>query len=201
MYMMSISSLEKSLKQYVADISVILYKAKKTGKSILFEGAQGTSLDVDHGIYPHTTSSNTIAGNIASGSGVSFTKIDKIIGAAKAYVTRVGISPFPSEIDDENAKYIRDKGDEYGTTTGRPRRVGWLDLVQLRQAVRVHGLTDIALIKLDVLNGVKTLPVCTAYEVKGKTIKEMPASLSEYRNAKPIYENLPGWDDFTIELK
>lgn len=191
--------LGEKLKRYVADISVILYEAKKAGKSILFEGAQGTSLDVDHGIYPHTTSSNTIAGNIASGSGVSFTKIDKIVGAAKAYVTRVGISPFPSEIDDENAKFIRDKGDEYGTTTGRPRRVGWLDLVQLRQAVRVHGLTDIALIKLDVLNGVKTLPVCTAYEVNGKVIKEMPASLSEYRNAKPIYKNLPGWDDFTID--
>jgi len=192
-------NLGQQLKKYVADTSVILYNAKKSGKSILFEGAQGTSLDVDHGIYPHTTSSNTIAGNIASGSGVSFTKIDKIIGAAKAYVTRVGISPFPSEIDDENATFIRDKGDEYGTTTGRPRRVGWLDLVQLRQAVRVHGLTDIALIKLDVLNGVKSLPVCTAYEVDGKTIKEMPASLTEYRNAKPIYETLTGWGDFTID--
>ncbi len=189
----------KQLKKYIADTSVILYNAKKAGKSILFEGAQGISLDVDHGIYPHTTSSNTAAGNIASGCGVSFTKIDKIIGAAKAYVTRVGISPFPSEIEGENAKVLRDKGDEYGTTTGRPRRVGWLDLVQLRQAVRVNGLTDIALIKLDVLNNFKELPVCIAYDINGKTIKEMPASLGDYRNAKPIYKILPGWNNFNIE--
>jgi len=173
---------------------VLLYNAKKSGKSILFEGAQGTSLDVDHGIYPHTTSSNTIAGNIATGSGITCTKIDRIFGVAKAYVTRVGISPFPSEIDDEHAKHIRDVGNEYGTTTGRPRRVGWLDLVQLRQAVRLHGLTDIALIKLDVLNGIKELPVCTAYKIKGKSIKEMPASLTEYRQSEPVYTTLPGWE-------
>ncbi len=181
------------LKKYIADTAVILYEAKKSGKSILFEGAQGTSLDVDHGIYPHTTSSNTIAGGIASGSGLSFTKIDKIIGVAKAYVTRVGISPFPTEIDDNFAKLIRDKGDEYGTTTGRPRRVGWLDLVQLRQTVRVHGLTEIALIKLDVLNGIAELPVCTAYNINGKKINEIPASLTEYRSATPVYNTLPGW--------
>ncbi len=189
----------KQLKKYIADISVILYKATKAGKSILFEGAQGISLDVDHGIYPHTTSSNTAAGNIAAGCGVSFTKIDRIIGAAKAYVTRVGISPFPSEIEGEDAKSLRDKGNEYGTTTGRPRRVGWLDLVQLRQAVRVNGLTDIALIKLDVLNNFKELPVCVAYDINGKTITEMPASLSDYRKAKPIYKTLPGWNNFNVE--
>jgi len=189
----------KQLKKYIADISTILYNAKKAGKSILFEGAQGVSLDVDHGIYPHTTSSNTAAGNMAAGCGVSFTKIDKIVGAAKAYVTRVGISPFPSEIEGEEAKSLRDKGNEYGTTTGRPRRVGWLDLVQLRQAVRVNGLTDIALIKLDVLNGFKELPVCVAYDVNGKTITEMPASLNDYRNAKPIYKTLSGWDEFNVE--
>ena len=136
---------------------------------------------------------------MAAGCGVSFTKIDKIIGAAKAYVTRVGISPFPSEIEGKEAKSLRDKGNEYGTTTGRPRRVGWLDLVQLRQAVRINGLTDIALIKLDVLNGFKEIPVCVAYNVNGKTITEMPASLSDYRNAKPIYKTLSGWDDFTIK--
>ncbi|MEE8340496.1 MAG: adenylosuccinate synthase, partial [Candidatus Neomarinimicrobiota bacterium] len=189
----------EQLKKYIADISVILYQAKKAGKSILFEGAQGISLDVDHGIYPHTTSSNTAAGNIAAGCGVSFTKIDKITGAAKAYVTRVGISPFPSEIEGKDAKILREKGNEFGTTTGRPRRVGWLDLVQLRQAVRVNGLTDIALIKLDVLNNFKELPVCVAYEVNGKTVSEMPASLSDYRNAKPIYKTLPGWGDFNID--
>ena len=189
----------EQLKKYISDTSVILYNAKKTGKSILFEGAQGISLDVDHGIYPHTTSSNTAAGNIAAGCGVSFTKIDKITGVAKAYVTRVGISPFPSEIEGGNANVLREKGNEYGTTTGRPRRVGWLDLVQLRQAVRVNGLTDIALIKLDVLNNFKELPVCMAYEVNGKTITEMPASLNDYRNAKPIYKTLPGWNNFNIE--
>jgi adenylosuccinate synthase len=189
----------KQLKKYIADTSAILYNAKWVGKSSLFEGAQGVSLDVDHGIYPHTTSSNTAAGNVAAGCGVSFTKIDKIIGAAKAYVTRVGISPFPSEIEGDSSKTLRDKGNEYGTTTGRPRRVGWLDLVQLRQAVRVNGLTDIALIKLDVLNGFKELPVCIAYNVNGKTITEMPASLSDYRNAKPIYKTLLGWNDFNIE--
>jgi len=189
----------KQLEKYISDISSILYNAKKAGKSILFEGAQGVSLDVDHGIYPHTTSSNTAAGNMAVGCGVSFTKIDRIIGAAKAYVTRVGISPFPSEIEGNSAKALRDKGNEYGTTTGRPRRVGWLDLVQLRQAVRINGLTDIALIKLDVLNGFKELPVCLAYDVNGKTITEMPASLGDYRNAKPIYKILPGWSDFTIK--
>ena len=188
----------KRLKNYIADISAILYNAKRAGKSILFEGAQGISLDVDHGIYPHTTSSNTAAGNMAAGCGVSFTKIDKIIGAAKAYVTRVGISPFPTEIEGKSAKALRDKGNEYGTTTGRPRRVGWLDLVQLRQAVRVNGLTDIALIKLDVLNDFKELPVCIAYDANGKTITEMPASLNDYRNAKPVYKILPGWNDFNI---
>ncbi|MFC1784246.1 adenylosuccinate synthase [Candidatus Neomarinimicrobiota bacterium] len=187
------------LKKYIADISALLFNAKMAGKSILFEGAQGISLDVDHGIYPHTTSSNTAAGNIAAGCGVSFTKIDRIIGAAKAYVTRVGISPFPSEIKGKSAKSLRDKGNEYGTTTGRPRRVGWLDLVQLRQAVRVNGLTDIALIKIDVLNNFKELPVCISYDVNGKTHTEMPASLSDYRNAKPIYKILPGWNDFTIK--
>ena len=191
--------LGKHLEKYVADISVILYEANKTGKSILFEGAQGTSLDVDHGIYPHTTSSNTIAGAIASGCGVTFTDIDNVFGVAKAYVTRVGISPFPSEIQGDDAKSLRDKGDEYGTTTGRPRRVGWLDLVQLRQSVRLHGLTDIALIKLDILSGFKELAVCTAYEVNGTTIKEMPASLSAYRKAKPIYKTLPGWKDFKVD--
>ena len=190
--------LGERLKKYIADTSVILYDAKKSGKSILFEGAQGTSLDVDHGIYPHTTSSNTIAGSIASGCGVTFDKIDRIIGAAKAYVTRVGISPFPSEIEGVDAQSLRDKGDEYGTTTGRPRRVGWLDLVQLRQAVRLHGLTDIALIKLDVLNNFKELPVCVAYEIDGKTVNEIPASLSAYRKAKPIYKILPSWEDFSI---
>jgi adenylosuccinate synthase len=185
----------KRLAPYINDTSVVLYKAHKLGKSILFEGAQGISLDVDHGVYPFTTSSNTAAGHISTGTGVSFRDINRIIGVTKAYLSRVGESPLPSEIHGDDAKNLRDKGGEYGTTTGRPRRVGWLDLVQVRQAVRVNGLTEIALTKLDILNGFDALPVCVAYDVGGKHITEMPASLTEYRNAKPIYETQPGWGD------
>jgi adenylosuccinate synthase len=183
------------LSKYIKDVSKILYDAHINNKSILFEGAQGISLDVDHGIYPHTTSSNTAAGHIAAGSGVSFRKIDRIIGIAKAYVTRVGISPFPTEVDGPTADELRSKGNEFGTTTGRPRRIGWLDLVQLRQAVRVNGLSDIALTKLDVLCGQGNLPICTKYQVGEKFITEMPASLEAYRQAKPVYENLEGWGE------
>lgn len=184
----------EQLNPYIKDISVLLNNAYKNGEKILFEGAQGMSLDVDHGIFPHTTSSNTIAGNISNGSGVTFRKIDRILGITKAYVSRVGQSPFPTELNDDEADGLRTKGGEFGTTTGRPRRVGWLDLVQLRQAVRVNGLTEIALTKLDVLTGFKQLSVCVAYEAEGKTIHEMPADLAIYRKAAPIYEALPGWD-------
>ena len=185
----------EKLKTYICDTSVELYKAHKAGKTILFEGAQGISLDVDHGVYPFTTSSNTAAGHISTGTGVSFRDIDRIIGVVKAYLSRVGESPLPSEIHGDEANSLREKGGEYGTTTGRPRRVGWLDLVQVRQAVRVNGLTEIALTKLDVLNGFNKLPVCVAYDVDGDQIKEMPASLTHYRKAQPIYEILPGWGD------
>ena len=185
----------KKLAPYICDTSVELYNAHKAGKSILFEGAQGISLDVDHGVYPFTTSSNTAAGHISTGTGVSFRDIDRIIGVAKAYLSRVGESPLPSEIHGSDAESLREKGVEYGTTTGRPRRVGWLDLVQVRQAVRVNGLTEIALTKLDVLEGFKELPVCVAYDVDGEQITEMPASLTYYRKAVPVYETLSGWGD------
>ena len=185
----------QKLISYIHDTSVELYNAHKAGKSILFEGAQGISLDVDHGVYPYTTSSNTAAGHISTGTGVSFRDIKRIIGVTKAYLSRVGESPLPSEMHGKEAKILRDKGGEYGTTTGRPRRVGWIDLVQVRQAVRVNGLTEIALTKLDILNGFDKLPVCIAYDVNGKRITEMPASLTEYRNAKPVYETLAGWGD------
>lgn len=185
----------QKLKHYIKDTSVELYNAHTSGKSILFEGAQGISLDVDHGIYPYTTSSNTAAGHISTGTGVSFRSINRIIGVVKAYLSRVGESPLPSEIHGDKADLLREKGGEYGTTTGRPRRVGWLDLVQVRQAVRVNGLTEIALTKLDVLNGFKELPVCTSYHIGSEKIYEMPASLHQYRNAKPIYEILEGWGD------
>ena len=190
----------EKLKTYIYDTSVELYKAHKAGKTILFEGAQGISLDVDHGVYPFTTSSNTAAGHISTGTGVSFRDIDRIIGVVKAYLSRVGESPLPSEIHGDEANSLREKGGEYGTTTGRPRRVGWLDLVQVRQAVRVNGLTEIALTKLDVLNGFNKLPVCVAYDVDGDQIKEMPASLTHYRKAQPIYEILPGWGDLSENI-
>ena len=177
-----------------------VYDAYKNGKSILFEGAQGISLDVDHGVYPYTTSSNTAAGHISTGTGVSFHQMDRIIGVVKAYLSRVGESPLPSEIHGPEAESLREKGGEYGTTTGRPRRVGWLDLVQVRQAVRVNGLTEIALTKLDVLDGFKELPVCVAYNVKGKHIKEMPASLTQYREAVPVYKVLPGWESIPSKV-
>jgi len=185
----------ENLSPYICDTSVELYKAHKLGKSILFEGAQGISLDVDHGVYPYTTSSNTAAGHVSTGTGVSFREIKKIIGVVKAYLSRVGESPLPTELHGDDAHTLREKGSEYGTTTGRPRRVGWLDLVQVRQAVRVNGLTEIALTKLDILNGFKKLPICIEYDINGKRIKEMPASLSQFRYAKPIYKTLPGWEE------
>ena len=183
----------KILEPYITDVSVELYKAHMQGKRILFEGAQGISLDVDHGIYPFTTSSNTAAGHISIGSGVTFHKVDRIIGVTKAYLSRVGESPLPSEVEDSDADLIREKGGEYGTTTGRPRRIGWLDLVQVRQAVRVSGLTEIALSKLDVLYNIPEIPICTSYKINDTETKEMPASLTHYRNAKPVYKKLVGW--------
>ena len=188
------------LKPYITDTSVELYNAHKNNKSILFEGAQGISLDVDHGIYPYTTSSNTAAGHISTGTGVSFRDIGRIIGVVKAYLSRVGESPLPSEMHGSEAEALREKGGEYGTTTGRPRRVGWLDLVQVRQAVRVNGLTEIALTKLDVLSGFESIKVCVSYDVNGENILEMPASLSQYRLAKPVYESLPGWDSLPDKI-
>ena len=183
----------QQLKPYICDTSVILYNAYKSREKILFEGAQGISLDVDHGVYPYTTSSNTAAGHISTGTGVSFRHINRIIGVVKAYLSRVGEGPLPSEIHEDIAAPLREKGQEYGTTTGRPRRMGWLDLVQVRQAVRVNGLTEIALTKLDILNGFEEVPVCVAYDVGGEQINEIPASLSLYRRARPVYKTLPGW--------
>ena len=196
----SYCSYGERLKPYITDTSVELYNAYKSNKSILFEGAQGISLDVDHGIYPYTTSSNTAAGHISTGTGVSFRDIGRIIGVVKAYLSRVGESPLPSEMHGNEAEALREKGGEYGTTTGRPRRVGWLDLVQVRQAVRVNGLTEIALTKLDVLSGFESIKVCVAYDVNGENILEMPASLSQYRLARPVYESLSGWDNLPDKI-
>ena len=190
----------ETLKKYLADTQVELYKAYSQEKSFLFEGAQGLSLDLDHGLYPHTTSSNTVAGQMSVGAGIGLNGIHRVIGVAKAYVSRVGISPFPTELNGAEAEYLRERGSEYGTTTGRPRRVGWLDLVQVRQAVRTNGLTEIALTKLDILSGFSDLPVCRAYNIGGKEITEMPASLSQFREARPVYESLSGWGELTPDM-
>jgi adenylosuccinate synthase len=190
----------KQLSPYIKDVSLELYHAQQNGKAILFEGAQGISLDVDHGIYPYTTSSNSIAGNIATGTGVSFRDINRIIGVTKAYISRVGIGPLPTELPVEQGDYLRKKGKEYGTTTGRPRRVGWLDLVQVRQAVRVNGLTEIALTKLDILSDNGDLSVCTSYNINDQQEQEMPASLYKFRSAEPVYQTLPGWGKLSDDM-
>ncbi len=189
----------EKIKQYITDTEVLLSDAYRANKKILLEGAQGMSLDPDHGVYPHTTSTNNTAGFVETGSGVGYNCIKKNIGVAKAYVSRVGISPFPTELLGDDGQKLRDKGNEYGTTTGRPRRVGWMDLVQLRQSVRVSGLTDIAITKLDILAGLGEIKICVAYDIDGQRVTEMPASLSKFRNAKPIYETLPGWSDMTAD--
>jgi adenylosuccinate synthase len=182
------------LRQYICDTELELFNAFKLGQKIMFEGAQGMSLDPDHGMYPHGTSSNNIAGYSEVGCGVGFNMPKRIVGITKAYVSRVGNSPFPTEIQDEIGVEIRQKGAEFGTTTGRPRRIGWLDLVQVRQAVRTSGITEIAMTKLDVLAGLKEVKLCVAYKINNKIITEMPASLSMMREAKPIYKTMPCWD-------
>ncbi len=187
------------LKKYCTDTELELYQAHQTGKKILFEGAQGMSLDPDHGMYPHTTSTNNVAGYAAVGSGLGFNTKAKIIGVVKAYTSRVGTSPFPTELTDELGEKIRTIGQEFGTTTGRARRIGWLDLVQVRQSVRTSGLTDIAITKLDILNGFSELKVCTSYLIDGQTATEMPASLGQMRKAEPIYTTLPGWPALSQE--
>ena len=182
------------LKRFITNTDLALYKASKEDKKILFEGAQGFSLDIDHGIYPHTTSTNTVAGNIHIGGGNHWNQEKKVIGVIKAYVSRVGTSPFPTELLDELGEKLREEGQEYGTTTGRPRRIGWLDLVQLRKAIRVNGITEIALTKLDILGCLKELRVCTAYDIGGKLVKETPSSLTQFREARPIYATFDCWD-------
>jgi adenylosuccinate synthase len=181
------------IKQYVANISVFLAREMKEGRQILFEGAQGTQLDVDHGTYPFVTSSNTVAGGACTGSGVGPTKITEVIGVSKAYTTRVGEGPFPTELKDEMGEKIRQLGREFGATTGRPRRCGWLDIPVLKDAIRLNGLTGIALTKMDVLNQFDTIEICTAYEYKGKRLEEVPSQLKMLQECKPVYETVPGW--------
>ena len=183
------------LRPYVADTALILNKALEAGKTVLLEGSQGTLLDVDHGTYPYVTSSNPTAGGACTGSGIGPTKIDRVIGILKAYTTRVGSGPFPTELFDEDGEALRRIGGEVGVTTGRNRRCGWFDAPIARYATRVNGLTDFFLTKLDVLTGWEKIPVCVAYEIDGKRIEEVPASQSDFHHAKPIYEYLDGWKE------
>ena len=183
------------LKPYLANTSLLLHEALQRGENVLLEGGQGTLLDVDHGTYPFVTSSNPTAGGAATGSGIGPTKITRVIGIVKAYTTRVGEGPFPTELLDENGERLRQIGGEVGTTTGRPRRCGWYDAVVARYATRVNGLTDFFLTKLDVLSGFKEIPVCVAYEIEGKRCEEMPMTQTQFHHAKPIYEMLPGWTE------
>lgn len=181
------------LKPYVTNVSVALQKAAEAGKQILFEGAQGTHLDIDHGTYPFVTSSNTAAGNACCGSGVGPKDIHGVIGIVKAYTTRVGAGPFPSELFDDIGDLIQKTGAEFGATTGRRRRCGWLDTVILNNAVRLNGLTGLAITKLDVLGELDELKICTAYELNGQRINEVPANLNHLAACKPVVETLPGW--------
>jgi len=189
------------LKPYVVDTTLLLDQALKAGKNVLLEGSQGTLLDVDHGTYPFVTSSNPTAGGASTGSGIGPTKITRVIGILKAYTTRVGSGPFPTELFDEDGEALRKIGGEVGVTTGRNRRCGWFDSPIARYAVRVNGLTDFFLTKLDVLTGWEKIPVCVAYEVDGVRVDELPASQTDFHHAKPIYEYLPGWKESISNVK
>ncbi len=191
----------QQMKQYVCDTSVVLNNALDRGRRVLFEGAQGVMLDIDQGTYPFVTSSNPIAGGVTIGSGVGPTKIKNVVGVTKAYTTRVGDGPFPTELKDEVGDQIREVGREYGTTTGRPRRVGWFDSVVVRHAKRVSGITDLSLNSLDVLTGIETLKICVSYRYKGEIINEFPASLDVLAECEPVYEEMPGWTEDITHVK
>ncbi|QYH35062.1 adenylosuccinate synthase [Salinibacterium sp. M195] len=183
------------LRPMVADTGLLLNQALDNGEVVLFEGGQATMLDVDHGTYPFVTSSNSTSGGAATGSGVAPNRLERIIGIVKAYTTRVGAGPFPTELHDESGEFLRSNGFEFGTTTGRPRRCGWYDAPIARYTARVNGVTDFVLTKLDVLTGLKTIPVCVAYDVDGVRFDEMPVSQTDFHHAVPIYEEFPGWDE------
>ena len=183
------------LRPMVADTSLLLAEALDEGKIVLLEGGQATMLDVDHGTYPFVTSSNPTAGGACTGSGIPPTRIDRVVAIVKAYTTRVGSGPFPTELTDSHGEWLRDRGAEFGTTTGRPRRCGWYDAVIARYAARINGVTDFVLTKLDVLTGLETIPVCVGYRVGGTAYDEMPMSQTDFHHAVPVYEELPGWNE------
>ncbi|MDG5789427.1 adenylosuccinate synthase [Evansella sp. AB-P1] len=191
----------QQVAKYVTDTSVVLNDALDAGKRVLFEGAQGVMLDIDQGTYPFVTSSNPIAGGVTIGSGVGPSRINHVVGVSKAYTTRVGDGPFPTELQNEIGDRIREVGNEYGTTTGRPRRVGWFDSVVVRHARRVSGITDLSLNSIDVLTGIETLKICVAYKYKGEIIEQFPASLKVLAECEPVYEELPGWNEDITGVK
>ncbi|MBD0695353.1 adenylosuccinate synthase [Streptomyces sp. CBMA123] len=191
----------EKIKPFLADTTLVLDEALKADKVVLLEGGQGTLLDVDHGTYPFVTSSNPTAGGACTGAGIGPTKIDRVIGILKAYTTRVGSGPFPTELLDEDGEALRRIGGERGVTTGRDRRCGWFDAVIARYATRVNGLTDFFLTKLDVLTGWEQIPVCVAYEIDGRRVEELPYNQSDFHHAKPIYETLPGWTEDISKAK
>ncbi|MCX5703513.1 MAG: adenylosuccinate synthetase, partial [Candidatus Omnitrophica bacterium] len=187
--------------RYICNTALLLNKAIGEEKDILFEGAQGTFLDIDFGTYPFVTSSSATAGGACIGTGVSPLKINKVIGVAKAYTTRVGEGPFPTEFSPAFSKFMREKGNEFGATTGRPRRCGWLDIVMLKEAVLLNGILELAIMKLDVLDGLKAVKVCIAYKYKGKLFREFPQDYEVLNKAKPVYKDMPGWDKTTRRIR
>jgi len=189
------------LAPYVTNTSLYLHHEIMRGRKVLFEGAQGTMLDIDHGTYPYVTSSNTVAGAVCTGAGIAPQQINGVIGISKAYTTRVGSGPFPTELFGSEGETIRRKGGEFGTVTGRPRRCGWFDAVVARTAARLNGVNSFALTKIDVLSGFSTLRVCTAYEYKGQRYEEMPASANVLEQLTPIYEELPGWSEHLTDIR
>jgi len=189
------------LRPHVANVSVAIDEGIKAGQQVLFEGAQGTHLDIDHGTYPFVTSSNVVSGNACGGAGIGPGQLTGILGIAKAYTTRVGAGPFPSELFDDIGDRIQEKGAEFGATTGRRRRCGWLDMVILKNAVRLNGLTGLVVTKLDILDGLDTLKICTGYEYKGDTIQHFPADLKILADCQPIYESLPGWTEDISDIR
>jgi len=191
----SYKGFSERLAPHVANISIVIDRAIKSDKQVLFEGAQGTHLDIDHGTYPYVTSSNTVSGNACCGSGIGPKEITGVIGIVKAYTTRVGMGPFPTELFDETGDSIQKKGAEFGATTGRRRRCGWLDIVLLRNSVRLNGLTSLVITKLDVLDGLQSLEICTGYEYQGEILHDFPASLKVLEDCKPVYETVPGWSE------
>jgi adenylosuccinate synthase len=185
----------ETLRVHITDAARLLWNKIQAKKNVLFEGAQGTFLDVDHGTYPYVTSSNTLAANACTGSGVGPHVVDEVVGISKAYTTRVGSGPFPTELDDAIGQRLREEGQEFGATTGRPRRCGWLDMVALRQAARLNGMTGIALTKLDVLTGINPIRVCVAYKLRGETLDALPANMHDVQKVEPVYQDFPGWTE------